>query len=118
MAPERAEARLSPGPLAFPSCASPQKTSAQLTVGTADSNGKPALNEGYLTLTTIVGVPGGPDDADVGLDLFMDDVFTNALADYTGELRAQRPAAHHRQGQHSAPGRAQSRPPRPRSRST
>ena len=76
-------------PLAFPSCASPQKSSAHLTVGTGDSNGKPALNEGYLTLTTLVGAPGGPDDADVGISLFMDDVFTNALADYTGEIRAR-----------------------------
>jgi hypothetical protein len=76
-------------PLAFPSCASPQKSSAHLTVGTGDSNGRPALNEGSLTITTIVGAPGGPDDADVGINLFMDDVFTNALADYTGELRAR-----------------------------
>ena len=75
-------------PLAFPSCASPQKSSAHLTVGTGDSNGLPARNEGSLTLNTLVGAPGGPDDADVRLDLFMDDVFTNALADYGGEIRA------------------------------
>ena len=61
-------------PLAFPSCASPQKTSAHLTVGTGDSNGLPARNEGYLRFETVVGAPGGPDDADVKLDLFMDDV--------------------------------------------
>ena len=34
------------------------------------------------------GAPGGTDDTDVALELFVDDVFTNALADYTGELRA------------------------------
>jgi TolB protein len=76
-------------PLAYPSCASPQKSSAHLTVGTGDSNGKPALNQGYLTLTTLVGAPGGPDDADVGINLFIDDVLTNGLADYTGEIRAR-----------------------------
>ena len=75
-------------PLAFPSCSSPQKASAQLTVGTGDSNGLPARDEGSVRLDTQVGAPGGPDDADVGLELFMDDVFTNALADYTGEIRA------------------------------
>ena len=36
-----------------------------------------------------MGTPGGLDDADVALDFFIDDVFTNALADYTGELRAR-----------------------------
>ena len=75
-------------PLAFGSCSSPTRTSSQLTVGTGDSNGKPALNEGYLTLTVMPGAPGGADDTDVSLTLFSDDVFTNALADYTGELRA------------------------------
>ena len=75
-------------PLAFGSCASPQKSSSQLTVGTGDANGKPALNEGYLTLGVRAGTPGGPDDSDVILDFFLDDVFTNALADYTGEVRA------------------------------
>ena len=75
-------------PLAFGSCANPQKSSAQLTVGTGDANGKPALNEGYLTLGVMAGTPGGPDDSDVMLDFFLDDVFTNALADYTGNLRA------------------------------
>ena len=35
----------------------------------------------------MVGAPGGADDADVKLDLFMDDVYTNALASYGGEIR-------------------------------
>jgi Tol biopolymer transport system component len=75
-------------PLAFGSCSSPQRTSAHLTVGTGDANGLPALNEGYFVLKTLVGAPGGADDSDVALDFFMDDVFTNSLADYSGELRA------------------------------
>ena len=75
-------------PLAFPSCSSPTQSSSQLTVGTGDSNGKPALNEGYLVLRTIAGAPGGVDDSDVALEFLLDDVFTNALADYTGNLRA------------------------------
>ena len=75
-------------PLAFASCSAPTKSSTQLTVGTGDANGKPALNEGHLTLSVIAGTPGGPDDSDVKLDFFLDDVFTNALADYTGNLRA------------------------------
>ena len=36
-------------------------------------------------------LPGGVDDTDVALEFFMDDVFTNALADYSGELRASVP---------------------------
>jgi hypothetical protein len=75
-------------PLAFPSCASPQRSSAQLTVGTADANGKPALNEGHFTMAVNAGAPGGVDDSDVMLEFFLDDVFTSALADYNGEVRA------------------------------
>ena len=67
----------------------PQKSSQYLTVGTGDSNGKPALNEGYMVMRVLPGAPGGVDDTDVALEFFMDDVFTNALADYTGELRAR-----------------------------
>ena len=78
-------------PLAFGSCANPQKSSQYLTVGTGDSNGKPALNEGYMVMRVLPGAPGGVDDTDVALEFFMDDVFTNALADYTGELRATVP---------------------------
>ena len=76
-------------PLAFPSCSSPAKSSPNLTVGTGDSNGKPALNEGYLTMSVQPGVPGGVDDSDVMLDFSIDDVFTNSLTDYTGEVRVQ-----------------------------
>ena len=76
-------------PLAFASCSAPQKASQHLTVGTGDANGKPALNEGYVTFGTVVGVPSTPaDEADVRLEMFVDDVFTQSLADYAGELRA------------------------------
>ncbi len=100
-------------PLAFPSCASPQKTSSHLTVGTGDSNGLPARNEGYVTLTTIVGAPGAPDDADVAIQVFMDDVFTERIGRLRRRAARPRRAAHHRQGQH-ARARAAPAPPRPR----
>ncbi len=75
-------------PLAFPSCSGPQQVSDYLTVGTGDSNGLPARNEGYVLLGAVLGNPSTPaDEADVRIESFMDDVFTKpALADYTGEL--------------------------------
>jgi WD40-like Beta Propeller Repeat len=77
-------------PLAYGSCSSPQMTSDYLTVGTADANGKPPRNEGYLRMGVIPGNPGTTaDEADVALEFFSDDVFTKAIADYTGELRAK-----------------------------
>ena len=76
-------------PLAFGSCSSPQPASDHLTVGTGDANGLPARNEGHVLFSTVVGVPSTPaDEADVRLEMFMDDVFTQGLADYAGELRA------------------------------
>ena len=44
-------------PLAFPSCAAPTQTSEQLTVGTADSNGKPASHAGTVRYDAIGGSP-------------------------------------------------------------
>jgi Tol biopolymer transport system component len=77
-------------PLVHGSCSSPQMASDYLTVGTGDSNAKPARNEGYLRLGVVPGILATPaDEADVKLDFFSDDVFTKALADYTGELRAK-----------------------------
>jgi hypothetical protein len=79
-------------PLAFASCNPPARSSAHLTVGTADSNGKVVRYESYLRLRTIVGNPGNPaDEADVGIDFFSNGVLTNALDNYTGELRAKVP---------------------------
>ena len=77
-------------PLAYPSCGGPQKTSDHLTVGTPDANGLPPWNDGFIKFKTLVGNPATPaDEADVQLDFYLDDVYTSALADYTGELRAQ-----------------------------
>ena len=77
-------------PLAHPSCGAPQKASDHLTVGTPDANGLPPWNDGFLKLKTLVGNPATPaDEADIQLDFYLDDVYTNALADYTGELRAE-----------------------------
>jgi TolB protein len=79
-------------PLDSGSCNPPAQSSAHLTIGTFDANGLPARNEGYLRLKPIRGDPSTPaDEADVAIDFFSDDVFTNALADYTGELRAELP---------------------------
>ena len=65
-------------------------TSDYLTVGTGDSNGLPARNEGHVRLDSLLGNPATPaDEADVRIELYSDDVFTKALADYGGELRAQ-----------------------------
>ena len=77
-------------PLGYPSCSSLQMTSDYLTVGTGDSNQRPARNEGHLRLGVVPGIPSTTaDEADVALEFFSDDVFTKALADYTGELRAK-----------------------------
>jgi hypothetical protein len=77
-------------PLEYGSCSSPQMTSDYLTVGTGDSTFKPARNEGYLRLGVTPGNPGTTaDEADVTLEFFSDDIFTKAIDDYTGELRAK-----------------------------
>ena len=80
-------------PLAFASCNPPARSSAHLTVGTADSNGQVVRYEGYVRLNTIVGNPSTPavDEADVAIDFFSKGALTNALAHYTGELRARVP---------------------------
>jgi len=77
-------------PLAYPSCGGLAKTSGHLTVGTADSNGMPALSDGFVRFKTLIGNPATPaDEADVRLDLSISDVLTNSLDDYDGDLRAQ-----------------------------
>jgi hypothetical protein len=77
-------------PLAYGSCAGPEMMSNFLTVGTADANARPALNEGYVRFDVAVGNPSTvADEADVRLEMFSDDVFTKTtLTDYAGELRA------------------------------
>ena len=77
-------------PLVYGSCSSPQMTSDYLTVGTGDSTFKPARNEGYLRMGVVPGILATPaDEADVTLQFFSDDIFTKAIDDYTGELRAK-----------------------------
>ena len=80
-------------PLAFGSCAPPQQASDHLTVGTADSNGRPTKSEGSLRLDAVPGAPGTPaDEADVLLALSITDVRRRSdLEDYTGGVRARIP---------------------------
>jgi Tol biopolymer transport system component len=79
-------------PLVYDSCSNPQMASAFLTVGTGDSNGRPAHNDGHVRLSTRVGNAQTPaDEADVAIEVFSDDIFTKALDDYIGELRARVP---------------------------
>jgi TolB protein len=70
-------------PLAFPSCAPPQLSSDRLTVGTGDSNAKPALMQASIRLD----VTGG----DVAVEAELNDIFNKDLSDYTGGLRASLP---------------------------
>jgi TolB protein len=79
-------------PLSFPSCNPPAKESQHLTVGTGDSNMRPARNEGFLRLRAVRGNLGtAADEADIAITFFSDDVFNLDLTDYTGELRASVP---------------------------
>jgi hypothetical protein len=77
-------------PLIQPSCAPPVQSSDYLTVGSADSNGKPTNSEGFVKLK-VVGEspinPGNGDQADVEITAQLTDVRNKGgLSDYTGEL--------------------------------
>jgi hypothetical protein len=77
-------------PLAFPSCAPPGQTSAQLTVGTPDANHAPANSVASLRLDVLAGAPSTPDDeADVRVGLSVSDVYEQPrpMRDYDGELQ-------------------------------
>jgi hypothetical protein len=76
-------------PLSNGSCAPPQLSSTQLTVGTPDSNGERTTMDAYIQLTTIVGNPSTP--ADVQITMHANDVFNKDLSDYAGSLRASLP---------------------------
>ena len=88
-------------PLAFPSCNPPVQSSTAITVGSPDANGAAANSEGFVKLEVIVGVPGPPDDSDVGITANITDVrckagttacgAANAAdgADYTGGTAGQ-----------------------------
>jgi hypothetical protein len=78
-------------PLAFASCNPPTQTSNALTVGTADSNGKPTKSVSSVRFDTLVGNPSTPaDEADVKITAQVIDVYTQAgLADYAGTVTAK-----------------------------
>ena len=98
-------------PLGFGSCNPPAKESQHLTVGTGDSNNRPARNEGFLRLTTIPGNASTPEDeADVAITFFSDDIFNLDLTDYNGELRASVPITITDQDNTPQPGAATTPP--------
>jgi uncharacterized delta-60 repeat protein len=76
-------------PLSFPSCNPPQQVSGQLTVGTPDSNGRPANSIGYARFAVTAGDPSTPqNEADVRVSVSMTDVrLRSDLSDHTGELQ-------------------------------
>jgi hypothetical protein len=84
MAPDREHGP----PLAFGSCSQPTQSSQLLTVGTADSNGRPTLSLGYVSIETVRGNPAThEDEADVRVTLEITDVRRRSnLADFTGGL--------------------------------
>jgi hypothetical protein len=76
-------------PLGNPSCTDPELVSGQLTIGTADANGKQTNSSGklnYIVIPDDTALPG--DQADVQVDFELTDVrVATTLADYPGELR-------------------------------
>jgi Tol biopolymer transport system component len=75
-------------PLEHPSCFPPVQYSHQVTVGSPDANGQGAKSIGSLKMVTVVGDPGGADDANVRLDASITDVRNKPLlTDYTGQLQ-------------------------------
>ena len=67
------------------------QTSDDLTVGTADSNGKPTKSRGTVRYDAIAGAPATPaDEADVQITVELFDVYAQGtLADYGGQLTAR-----------------------------
>ena len=78
-------------PLAFDSCAPPQRTQGQLTVGTADSNQRPTKSVSIIRMGVLAGSPSTPaDEADIRLYGTVNDVrLASDLSDYTGNLEAR-----------------------------
>ena len=77
-------------PLEHPSCAPPAESSADLTIGSPDANGKTAKASGFVRLKVAGESPVDPnngDQADLLITASMTDVRTKAdLSDYDGEL--------------------------------
>ncbi len=103
-------------PLAFPSCGPPQRTPGQLTIGTADSNGRPTKSVSIIQIGVRPGIASTPaDEADLVLFGTINDVRL-ALGPLRlhGHARSTHEPADHRQGQHAPPGRTRAPgPPRP-----
>jgi hypothetical protein len=77
-------------PLGFGSCSPPQLASAQLTVGTPDSNGERPNSTGSILYQVLVGDATPAGDADVKVSASITDVRRQGtLADYTGELAVE-----------------------------
>jgi Tol biopolymer transport system component len=75
-------------PLSSGSCSPPSLTSQYLTTGTPDANGRVVLMNSYLQLTAVPGNPATPaDEADLGIQAHVNDVFNRDMTDYAGELR-------------------------------
>ena len=80
--------------LEHPSCGSPALTSGYVTLGTADSNGRPTAAAGHVKITALGEAPpldpNNGDQADVAYELNLTDVRkASDLSDYTGELQVQ-----------------------------
>jgi hypothetical protein len=75
-------------PLDDPSCAPPARSSAQLTVGTPDSNGRTSHSTSKVFVAVIPGTPGTPaDEADLRIRGEVNDVrLASDLSDFTGSL--------------------------------
>lgn len=78
-------------PLPFGSCNPPAQESAELTVGTPDTNGQPASMSGFVLYGAVVGDPHTPaDEADIALRATITDVrVKGTLDDYAGAVQAQ-----------------------------
>ena len=82
-------------PLAFPSCNPVQPGSTHLTVGSGDGSPALARSSGFVRIEVLVGVPGAPEDADVGLRFSLTNVMRVAdRSEYTGQLKASFTARH------------------------
>jgi hypothetical protein len=80
-------------PLSTTACRPAAQSSRYVTVGTSESNGRPANFSGVLQLTTVSSLPVDPSDgdqADVKIKATLEDVRRlSNLADYTGQLQGQ-----------------------------
>jgi hypothetical protein len=76
-------------PLVFGSCDPPSPISDQLTVGTADANGKGANSTGSVAVSVVPGNPSNlVDDADARVATSITDVRAKSdLSDYTGQVQ-------------------------------